>query len=292
MAASTTTSSTYTSLTFTSTSAPLSLTTSHLPTTTPQGTVLIRVLATHVLPYIKAVQTGKRPYVLTPPLVPSATCIGRIHMAGADAVDPRIRKPGQLVLADMTIRGRDAPHDEGHIVLQGLHAGGDTGLMEEWKAGSYAQFATFPLETVFPLDEDVLLGDPASGKGLGYSIDDLLFLPIALVPMGGLRKLDVRPGESVVVCPASGRFGGAAVHVAAALGARVVAVGRTQEKLDGVIAPLKGPGRVSTLVLRGEAAADEQRIRDAVGGEGADCYVDFSELILSHALLAVEAMLT
>ena len=53
----------------------------------------------------------------------------------------------------------------------GLHGGAAMRLMEgEWRNGSFAEYAKFPLENVFVLDEDVLCG------ALGYSIEDLCAL--------------------------------------------------------------------------------------------------------------------
>lgn len=37
----------------------------------------------------------------------------------------------------------------------------------EWRDGTYAEYAKFPTENVFPLNEEILLGK------LGYSIEDL-----------------------------------------------------------------------------------------------------------------------
>jgi hypothetical protein len=59
----------------------------------------------------------------------------------------------------------------------GLEGSAAKKLMEgEWRDGSFAEYAKFPLENVFALDEDVLLNK------LGYSIEDLCTLPGMRLP--------------------------------------------------------------------------------------------------------------
>lgn len=77
-----------------------------------------------------------------------------------------------------------------------------------------------PLENCIPLNEITLC------KELGYTTHDLMYLSYLLVPFGGLQDINLSPGETIIICPATGNFGGAAVQVAVALGARVTAMGR------------------------------------------------------------------
>ena len=97
----------------------------------------------------------------------------------------------------------------------------------EWRNGTYAEYARVPLENVFALDEDILCRD------MGYSFADLAYMTRLMVSMGGLSALDVKAGEWIVIAPASGGFGGAAVEVARAMGPDVVMVGRKRETLEG-----------------------------------------------------------
>ena len=54
----------------------------------------------------------------------------------------------------------------------GLHGGAAKGLMDgEWRDGSFAEYARFPLENVFALDEGRLFGE------LKYTVEDLVGLP-------------------------------------------------------------------------------------------------------------------
>ena len=52
-----------------------------------------------------------------------------------------------------------------------------------------------------------------------------------MVGYGGLRSIELQAGETVIVAPAKGGFGGAAALVAVAMGARVVAMERNQNAL-------------------------------------------------------------
>lgn len=257
---------TYKAAVLSSLEKPLELSERSIPTAV-QGSVVVKVLATYVLPYLKAVLEGKIPYAISLPIVPCASAIARVHSVGKDAT---VLKPGQLVLCDMTIRARDEPSN---VVLQGLHAGATLDLMAQWSDGSFAEYATFPMESVFALDEARLCGD------LGYTVEDLCLVPICNVPFGGLATIDVQPGETVIIAPATGKFGGAAVLTALAMGARVIAAGRTAEKLKNLEESFKSIGRLQTVVLSGDSEQDANAIRQLAGPAGVDCYVDFSESI-------------
>ena len=50
-----------------------------------------------------------------------------------------------------------------------------------------------------------------------------------LVPYGGLRDMKLVPGETLVVCPATGSFSGACVQIAVAMGAKGIGMGRNEE---------------------------------------------------------------
>lgn len=155
----------YRALVLESTSEPLAITTRTIPTALP-GTAIVKVLGTYVLSYLSDVFDGTLPYTITLPMIPGANCVGRIHSVGKDATS---LTEGQLVLCDITVRARDAPELS---ILMGLHGGGAPSLMEgEWRDGSFAEYAKFPLENVFALNEERLFGK------LGYKIEDLCSLP-------------------------------------------------------------------------------------------------------------------
>jgi threonine dehydrogenase-like Zn-dependent dehydrogenase len=98
------------------------------------------------------------------------------------------------------------------------------------------------------------------------------------VPFGGLTDINLLPGETVIVSPATGRFGGSAVTVALAMGASVVACGRNEQTLARLRETFGTSGRLRTVVLTGDQDSDMQEIISAAGngGRGADAYIDFS----------------
>ena len=195
------------------------------------------------------------------------SAIGRVAAVGPDAA---LLEPGQLVMVDCTVRGRDDPTA---VFLSGIHEGyslGSRKLMHgEWKDSTYAEFAKVPLETCEVLNETKLLGSPVKG-GLGYRVEDLGYIPALMVPYGGLKDIDLKAGETVIISPATGAFGGAAVLVALAMGAKVIAMGRNKEKLEKLAA---GNDRIEVVPISG----DTQRDVEALKSFGAvDVFFDIS----------------
>lgn len=95
----------------------------------------------------------------------------------------------------------------------------------EWRDSSFAEYAKFPLKNVYSLNENLLMNN------MGYNIADMYVLPYCLVPFGALSEFNVKPGETVIVAPATGRYGGVAVAFALAMGAPVIAAGRNEKSL-------------------------------------------------------------
>ncbi|KAJ6508310.1 hypothetical protein C8R45DRAFT_816644 [Mycena sanguinolenta] len=227
------------------------------------GSAVIRVLAAGVLSYAAEVYSGRKPYPYPTPFIPGSSAIGRIAAVGSDAT---LLKPGQLVFFDSYIVGRDDPTS---LILHGLNSGptpGSAKLMEgEWRDSTYAEYAKVPLENCFPLDETRLLGD------LGYKVEDLMYLGAMSVPFGGLRDVGVKAGEKVIIAPATGAFGGAAVVTALAMGARVVAMGRNAEALERVKA--LNPDRIRVVLNTGDVMGDTKELtKDGP----ADVFLDLS----------------
>ena len=202
------------------------------------------------------------------PLVPGTSAIGRIAAIGPDAT---LLKPGDLVHFDCTIRGRDNP---AAVCLSGIHDGyteGSKKLMSgEWRDSTCAEYAKVPSENCELLDEKRLL--ETSGQGLGYTIEDLVHFSQLLVPFGGLKDIGLQVGETVIVAPATGNFGQAAVHVALAMGAgNVIAMGRNHQTREDV-AKLK-PQRIVTVPMTG----NQQEETAALKAHGPiDVYFDIS----------------
>lgn len=193
-------------------------------------------------------------------------------------------------MCDFTVAARDDPHS---VMLMGLHGGAAPTLMQgEWRDGSFAEYAKFPLENVFVLDEEVVCGK------LGYTVEDLCSIPgeiypsletsrvclmmvvLAgfLVPFGGLSEIDVKAADTVIVAPGTGKFGGGAVTTALAMGARVVACGRNRTILEAMKKVFAHTGRLETVILTGDVEKDTTAMVEASenGTKGADAYIDFS----------------
>ncbi|KAF2502257.1 GroES-like protein [Lophium mytilinum] len=255
---------THKALLLSSLTTPISLQTLPTPSPTP-GSATLRVLAAGLQSYTRAIFTGALPYPLALPQVPGASCIARVLEPGPDAT---ALLPGQLVWVDATITARD---DRDCSFLLGLHGGVSAGsqklMRESWRDGCYAQVVCAPLENCYALDEALLAR---------YSVEELAGLSTLLVPFGGLEEAGVGAGVTVVVAPATGKFSGGAVVVALAMGARVVAAGRSPEGLER----LKGfPGageRLRTVRLVGDVEEDAAALLRATGGKGAQVYMDLS----------------
>jgi D-arabinose 1-dehydrogenase-like Zn-dependent alcohol dehydrogenase len=250
-------------------SQPLEIKELPIPTAT-SGSVVVKVLAFAIVNYSKEVLNGKRGYPLNTPLTPGGSCVGRIHSTGPDTTS---LKEGQLVITDSTITARDNPSVK---FLLGLHAGA-TPLAQklsagEWRNGAMAEFVKMPLESVYALDEDALL------KEQGYAITDLPFLQKLMIPYGGLSEAGVQVGDTVIVAPATGLYGGAAVLTALSMGAKVIACGRSEKNLDKLKDSMKdvSGGKLKTIAWTGDAGADAKALRSLVGAAGADVYIDFS----------------
>lgn len=164
---------------------------------------------------------GTRQYPYPTPLVPGLSAVGRVVATGPDAA--RVAK-GSLVFFDCFIRARD---DSSAAFLSGLGHGGEPRVQKlmggEWRNSTYAQYAKVPLENCFPLDEARLFNSPANG-GLGYTFDQMAWIGMPVVGYGGLRRIELQAGETVIISPATGGFGGSATMAALAMGARVIAV--------------------------------------------------------------------
>jgi NADPH:quinone reductase-like Zn-dependent oxidoreductase len=198
-----------------------------LPGEAVPGQATVKILVHSLLSYSSALLSGILKYPLNLPLVPGGGAVMRL----ASPVPPDATSliEGDLCLFTPIVRGRD---DGDYAILIGIHGGatpGATTLIEGfWRDGVMAEYANVPLENLYRLDENKLCGD------MRYSFADLAYMQRLMVPMGGLCSLDVKAGERVVIAPASGSFGGAAVQVARALGADVVMVGRKRESLEKI----------------------------------------------------------
>ncbi|QKX57501.1 uncharacterized protein TRUGW13939_04615 [Talaromyces rugulosus] len=211
---------------------PLSFDTLQTPTAEP-GSAVVKILAAIVDPSEKERLLLKERNVhfsQQPPFIPGNCAVGRIAALGKDATSLKL---GQLVLLDPFTRGRDDPNAQIiRAVFEGPSPSAKALSHQEglWRDGFWTEYARSPLENCFPLDEKVLLGSVEQG-GLGYGIGSIPYLMKHAVAYGGLRAIDLKAGETIIISPATGNHSGAAVQVATAMGARVIAVGRNAETL-------------------------------------------------------------
>ena len=233
------------------------------------GIAVVQILGASLPTMAKGIFTEEIPFPRIYPLIPGSTAIGRIHALGPDATT--ITK-GQLVFVDIFIRARDNPNAS---ILVGWIGGYDpysTKLMEgEWRNGTLAEYTKVPLENVYPLNEDLLMGK------MKYSIADLNWLGSVTVPSAAIFEIGVAAGESVIVAPATGFFSGAAVHMALAMGARVTAAARNGKVLSRMAETFASTGRLTTVQLSGDVEKDCAALKAASGSNnGADAFIDFS----------------
>lgn len=216
----------------------------------------MRVIEAGVISYHRDIYNGKRHYDFPKPIVGGLSAIGRVVAVGEDAV---VLKPGQLVYVDCVVHARDNPDS---LFLMAIHDGVDEASRklssDVWRDGAFAEYMKAPLENCFRLDEDRLCRD------LGYTTRELMYMMYLLVPFGGLRDIRVEPGETVVVSPATGGFGGAGVQVAIAMGARVIAMGRNEKELARLkehIRKGKPGAEIETVKMSGEFETDTAALR-------------------------------
>jgi NADPH:quinone reductase-like Zn-dependent oxidoreductase len=181
-------------------------------------------MASSALPtHYREIYNGERHYDFPKPIVGGSSAIARIVAVGEDAV---ILQRGQLVWMDCVIRARDNPDSLFLTAIQeGMDAGSRKPSSDVWRDGAFAEYMKVPLENCIRLNESRLC------RELGHTTRELMYMIYLLVPFGGLRDIRLEPGETIVVCPATGGFGGAGVQVAITMGARVIAMGRNEKEL-------------------------------------------------------------
>ncbi|KAL8731604.1 MAG: hypothetical protein Q9166_003292 [cf. Caloplaca sp. 2 TL-2023] len=155
------------------------------PTITP-GSALFRVLNANVIGYAHAVYSGVRNFPIPTPLVIGSSAIGPIEAVGSDAT---LLAAGQVIWIDSFIRGRDDP--TANMLFgyrEGITEGSKKLMSNEWRDATYAEFDKVPLENYQRIDEERLLGDPRDG-GLAYWIEDLAYLTIQVVVAMGAKVI-------------------------------------------------------------------------------------------------------
>ena len=207
-----------------------------------------------------------------PPYIAGYSCVARIIVLPDDATTLRV---GDLVWVDPMIRGRDNPNLE---IVRSFDGGRDPStqnLMKGvWKHGSYEEKLLAPLEGLFKIPEKWVQDRSQGGKGI--RIQELALSGYYLLAIGGLATSGVKAGDRVIIAPATGKYSSGAVRVALAMGCKVVAAGRSAGKLKVLEKYHGAKDMLSTVVLTGDTDGDTKALKDAIGGNGADVFVDYS----------------
>lgn len=182
--------------------------------------------------------SGQYQHVPDPPYTPGLEFAGEVVWRGDGVRDVQL---GAAVIAD------------------GLRTGPRSlGGYRRW--GGFASYAVAPASAVIPLPVGLSFDEGACLLGGAETAYHAL-----------IHRARVHEGETVLVLGASGSTGLAAVALAKLLGTRVIAAGRSAEKLE--VARVVGADHV--VVVGGEGSP---RLRDHVkaltGGNGADVIYD------------------
>ena len=121
--------------------------------------------------------------------------------------------------------------------------------------GGFAEVVTVAPSMVFPLPDSVSLEAGAS-----------LPMNYLTVHLGLVRRGQLKPGETVLVHGAAGGIGTAATQLAVALGAKVIAVVSSPDKVETA----RAAGAQDVLLVDGFKDA----VKELTGGRGVDIVVD------------------
>ena len=238
------------------------------------GEVVVDVVAAGILPYAAEVFSGARKYPLELPVVPGCGAVGRVRTAGPDAT--RL-SPGDWVFCDPTVRSRDGGRTP-DITLQGWSSRGAGGmrLQRHFHDGPFAERMMVPTENAVPLG---VIDAVDAGRWCAMGL--------ALVPYGGLLAAGLRPGETLLVSGATGKYGSAAVATGLAMGAGcVVAAGRNERVLADLVC--RFGSRVRPVTLVGDEDEDLARMQAAAGA--IDCVLDILPSAVSTTVVRAAVM--
>ncbi len=183
--------------------ADIEVTERDIPKAIP-GTAVVQIIAAGIGPGHGYLVTHDVPGFSFPvPSVYGSNAVDRVVSVGSDSVSI---KEGQLVTVDPFATARDDPNVE---IIVGLMDSGEnkakTFASDTWLDDCWQTHAVVPLENAVPLDEEVLVGKH------GYDIEELTVIVRLSVAYGAISNVDIKAGEIVIVGPATGQFGGAAV---------------------------------------------------------------------------------
>jgi len=208
-----------------------------VPDTTKLGArdVLVEIRSAQVGWVDLLMTSGQYQHLPKPPYVPGLEYAGVVAWAGADV------KPNEAVVGDK-------------VLVDGFLAGPRSlGAYQAW--GGFASWAIAPAEAVIRVP-GALDFDQACNLLGNYET----------AVHGLVTRGHVGAGDTVLVLGASGATGLAAVHVAKLCGAKVIAAGRSREKL----AIVKAQG--ADEIVTGDGMRDQ--VRALTSGQGVDVVWD------------------
>jgi len=188
--------------------------------------------------------SGQYQHMPAPPYTPGMEYSG-VVLATGSAVDPKRCAEGERVLVD--------------AMRVGPRSGG-----EYQRAGGFASYAVVPQQAVLRIP----------GK-LSFDQAAILLQAYETAYHCLIARAQLKAGETILVAGATGLTGLASVQVAKLLGATVIAIGRSDEKL----AVVKGQGADHVINTRAEdGRGGVRQFRDDVkaltGGRGVDVVYD------------------
>ena len=186
--------------------------------------------------------SGLYQHMATPPYCPGLEYSGEIVWVGDD-VAPELISVGEAVLADGFLTGPRS-----------------LGQYQRW--GGFATYAVAPASAVYRKPASFSFDQACSFLGNYETAYH------CLIARGRLRE-----GETVLIHGASGATGMAAVHLAKLCGARVVATGRSAEKL----AVVSEQGADETILLQTQPDGSfglREAVRACTAGQGVDLVYD------------------
>ena len=225
------------------------------------GTVQVRMEAVPLLSYLGNYTEGRLPYWYPAgPFTPGTNGIGTVEAVGSDVYH---LVPGQRVAVSPYLVANEMTDEPAQVLIGLTGISPDSGpMLAAWGDGTLAERVLMPASVLAPLD------------GLDHlPAERLAALGKFAVPLGGLLRGRLAPGETLVVNGASGYFGSAAVLLGLAMGAeRVVAAARAKESLDDLV---QAAGkRVIPVALTGDGEVDAKALKAAAGGRGAHLAFD------------------
>lgn len=214
--------------------------------------VVVQVEAAFVPPFMADIVGGSG--YATPPLpfTPGIDAVGRVERVGRDVSE---LNPGDRVYCNPFYAHRSDDGSQRRAFVGSFALGAQSSsLLEEWRDGTYAEFAALP--------QDCVIGIPIGVTAPSSALCRLGWLGTA---HAALRKSRFRAGSNVIVHGATGLLGTSATVLALALGARRVQVtGRHKSILERL---QTNDPRVVCVTDPDQAEPAEQLLSCVSGGE-------------------------